>query len=81
MRDWYDHISEHDAIEEQAQVLPYGPIGTLLRPDIKVEGDLPTEAKDLYSRFFKNEIGELELAKKLGELKRKMNEADDVLKP
>ena len=80
MRDYYDHITEHEAIAEQARIIPNGPIGTLLQPDVKMEGDIPDEAKDLYNRFFNDEIGELEFARMLGEIKRKMNEAS-ILKP
>ena len=80
MRDWYDNPTEQDAIQEQATVIPNGPLGTLLQPEIKVEGDIPDEAKDLFQRYISGELGSIELMTELENLKRKINE-DGVLRP
>jgi hypothetical protein len=81
MRDWYDHISEQDAIEEQARIMPNGPLGMLLQPEIKIDGELPPESKDIVNRFLKGDVGSIEAMTELEKLKRKTNEADTVLKP
>jgi hypothetical protein len=61
MRDWYDNPRLEDILDEQAQVLPRGPLGLLEPPEVSLEG-LPQEVVALVKRYLAGELGSLQFA-------------------
>jgi hypothetical protein len=80
MRDYYDHITDQDALREQAKIIPNGPLGVILQPEIKLEGEIPDVAKDIVTKFLKGQVESIEAITELENLKRKIRESE-ILRP
>jgi len=55
MRDRYDHPGGSDILEEQALVIPFGPVG-LLCPKVEVNQALPAELVDALGKSLRGEL-------------------------
>ena len=51
MRDWYDAPQVEDALDEQAERIPNGPLGVIEPSEIEVTDGLPEEVSALVSQF------------------------------
>lgn len=61
MRDWYDAPLVEDALDEQAERIPNGPLGVIESPEIEVTDGLPKEVSAMVSQFLDGSTGTLEL--------------------
>jgi hypothetical protein len=71
MRDWYDAPQVEDILAEQAQCMPRGPLGTLEPPEVNLVEGLPTDAVDMLKQYLAGQIGTMELATRLEEIRMK----------
>jgi len=71
MRDWYDAPQVEDILAEQAQCMPRGPLGTLEPPEVKLVEGLPTDAVDVLRQYLAGQVGTMELATRLEEIRMK----------
>ena len=70
MRDWYDAPRLEDLLDEQYAKLPRGPLGAVKPPEVEIQSDLPPKARELMAAFLRGELGELELAQALAQVRR-----------
>ena len=68
MRDWYDQPQVDDILAEQAERLPYGPLGILLPPRIELV-DKDTDILVLWTEYMAEKISTIEFATKAEELR------------
>jgi integrase len=62
MRDYYDRPQLQDVFDEQADRLPYGPLGFLDPPTVELEGGLSKEVVSLVSAYLAGHAGTMEFA-------------------
>ena len=62
MRDWYDNPQIGDVLAEQAEKLPYGPLGMLGYGSVEVEDGVPPDAAALMLEYLAGKIGTMEFA-------------------
>jgi integrase len=70
MRDWYDNPQLVDILDEQAEILPGGPLG-LLEPQIKIVEGLPEEAVGLLRAYLDGQLGTMEFTNRIEAIKMK----------
>jgi len=75
MRDWYDAPRVEDALDEQAERIPNGPLGVIEPPEIEVTDGLPKEVSAMVSQFLDGSVGTLELMKALDECRVNLQKA------
>jgi integrase len=68
MRDWYDQPQVDDILAEQAERLPYGPLGILLPPRIELV-DKDTDILVLWTEYMAEKISTIDFANKAEELR------------
>ena len=73
MRDWYDNPHVEDILEEQACVLPKGPLGILVPPEVKLISAMPEEASSLLQAYLAGEPGTMEFAARIETLRVKIS--------
>jgi hypothetical protein len=64
MRDWYDAPTVDDALAEQADRLPRGPLG-LLEPQVRLTEGLPKDAIALVKEYLAGTCGTMEFASRM----------------
>ena len=62
MRDWYDNPQIEDVLTEQAEKMPYGPLGMLGHGAIELIEGLPSDAVPLMLEYLAGQIGTMEFA-------------------
>lgn len=62
MRDWYDNPQIEDVLAEQAEKLPYGPLGMLGHGPIELIEGMPSDAVPLMIEYLAGQIGTMEFA-------------------
>jgi len=72
MRDWYDTPRLEDVLEEQATVLPNGPLGLLHAPSVRVESGLPKEVVELAEEYLAGKLGTMEFAQRMEAIQRRI---------
>lgn len=70
MRDWYDSPQLKDVFDEQADRLPYGPLGLLDPPTVEIEGGLPKDVVSLVSAYLAGQTGTMELATQMERIRQ-----------
>jgi hypothetical protein len=71
MRDWYDNPHVEDILDEQASVLPNGPLGVLVPPEVKLVSEMPEEAVALLRAYLACELGTMEYATRIESVRAK----------
>jgi len=74
MRDWYDQPQVDDILAEQAERLPYGPLGILLPPKVEVV-DRDAEILTLWTEYIAGKVSTIEFATRAEELKTRRQKA------
>ena len=69
MRDWYDSPQLQDIFDEQAEHLPYGPLGYLEPPTVELEGGLPKEVASIVGAYLAGQTGTMELATQMEKIR------------
>jgi len=62
MRDWYDNPQIEDVLAEQAEKLPYGPLGMLGHGAVELVEGMPSDAVPLMLEYLAGQIGTMEFA-------------------
>jgi len=71
MRDWYDNPHIEDILDEQESVLPNGPLGTLVPPEVKLVSAMPEEAVALLQAYLTGDLGTMEYASRIESVRAK----------
>lgn len=72
MRDWYDNPGLEPIFAEQVKCLPYGALGKLRAPQVRLAGgDLPEESLEILRAFFAGKMGAYDLGPKLEAVRMK----------
>jgi len=69
MRDWYDNPQLPDIFIEQAERLPYGPLGYLNPPKVEIIEGLPHEAIELLKEYLSGRMPTMEFANRIETLR------------
>jgi integrase len=69
MRDWYDNPQLSDIFVEQAERLPYGPLGCLNPPKVEIIEGLPQEAIELLKEYLSGRMPTMEFANRMETLR------------
>ncbi len=72
MRDWYDNPALEEIFEEQAEILPDGPLGTLTTPKVEMAEGVAPECVNLLREYLNGGIGTMEFATKMESLRLKL---------
>lgn len=75
MRDWYDAPNVEDMLDEQASVLPNGPLGILKVPEIRMRGDLSPEVVSLVRQYLDNKMLTREFADQMETMRLRSRDA------
>lgn len=75
MRDWYDAPLVEDALDEQAERIPNGPLGVIEPPKIEVTDGLPKDVVAMVSQFLDGSTGTLELMNALEKCRTDLQKA------
>jgi len=62
MRDWYDNPQIEDVLAEQAEKMPYGPLGLLGHGPVELIDGIPSDAVSLMLEYLAGQIGTMEFA-------------------
>jgi integrase len=62
MTDWYNNPQTKVMLAEQAEKLPYGPLGLLNPPTVEIEGELSKEEASLVKAYRTGQLGTMEFA-------------------
>ena len=65
MRDWYDNCPLTDLLEEQAQCLPDGPLGSILKPKVELTEGLSPEIVSAVTEYLAGHVGTMEFASRM----------------
>lgn len=69
MTDWYNSPQLQDMLDEQAERLPYGPLGLLNPSTVEIEGGLSKEVVNLVSAYLAGQTGTMEFATQMEKMK------------
>ncbi|MCJ7517720.1 MAG: hypothetical protein MUO18_07150 [Methanomassiliicoccales archaeon] len=69
MRDWYDNPQIEDILAEQAEKLPYGPLGRLGNEVIELIEGLPPDAADLMREYLGGKINTMVFANRVEDIR------------
>jgi len=71
MRDWYDNCPLTDLLEEQAQCLPAGPLGNILKPKVELTEDPSPEIVSAVTEYLAGRVGTMDFASRMESLRFK----------
>ncbi|MCJ7463837.1 MAG: tyrosine-type recombinase/integrase, partial [Thermoplasmata archaeon] len=71
MRDWYDNCPLTDLLEEQAQCLPDGPLGSVLKPKVELTEGLSPEIVSVVTEYLAGRVGTMDFASRMESLRFK----------
>jgi hypothetical protein len=73
MRDVYDQPPLEEWLQEQKDVLPNGPLGTLTPVEVELIADIPPDGVSLLKDYFEGKLGIMGLMTALEGLKMKLD--------
>jgi hypothetical protein len=73
MRDIYDNPPVEEWLQEQKDILPNGPLGTLTPIEVELIADIPPESVNLLKQYLDGKLGIMGLMTSLEGLKMKLD--------